>query len=113
MTAASFNALAALHPGLTDRQREAARLVMVDGHSMSEAGERVGFTRQNVSLQVKRLDRLLDAFELAEAGRAGWNTVTLAGPDELVAKWTAEAAEAASAAQALLAKRVKRKTARR
>ncbi len=109
MTEAAFAALAALQPSLTDRGREAARLVMVEDHSMMEAGERVGLTRQNVSLRVKRLDALLDAFELAAVDQPGWRTVTLAGPDELVNKWSAEAVEAAAAARALLVKRMPRK----
>ena len=90
-----FNSVASLLPALNDRQREAARLVMVEGISMAEAGERVGFTRQNVSLTVKRLDLLLDALE------GGWNTVTLAGPAELLAKWKAEAIVVAEAAKAM------------
>lgn len=96
-----FKALAALLPSLTERQREAARLVMVEGISMAEAGERVGFTRQNVSLTVKRMDSLLDALTLAKGHQGGWSTVTLAGPAELLAKWKSEAMVAAEAAKAL------------
>ena len=96
-----FKALAALLPSLTERQREAARLVMVEGISMAEAGERVGFTRQNVSLTVKRMDSLLDALTLAKGHQGGWSTVTLAGPAELQAKWKSEAMVAAEAAKAL------------
>lgn len=96
-----FKALAALLPSLTERQCEAARLVMVEGISMAEAGGRVGFTRQNVSLTVKRLDSLLDALTHAKGHQGGWNTVTLAGPAELLAKWKAEAVVAAETAKAL------------
>ena len=101
LSASDFEAVAALLPPLTVRQREAARLVMVEGISMAEAGGRVGFTRQNVSLTVKRLDSLLDALTHAKGHQGGWNTVTLAGPAELLAKWKAEAVVAAETAKAL------------
>ena len=101
LSASNFEAIAALLPTLSDRQREAARLVMVEGISMAEAGARAGFTRQNVSLTVKRFDSLVDALTLAKGHQGGWSTVTLAGPPALLAKWKAEAVVAAERAKAL------------
>ncbi len=65
--AAKFNAVAALEPLLKPAQREAARLVLVEGCSQAEAGRRVGFTRQNVHVQVRRVQVLARTFELAKA----------------------------------------------
>lgn len=112
ITVAEFDALTALLPPLTKQQHQAVRLVLVNGHTMTEAGERTGFTRQYVSLLVKRFDSLLDAFELAKARHPGWGTITLSGPDELLKKWAAEAVEAAEAAKVLMAKRIAKKRAR-
>lgn len=98
--AADFEALAAL---VEPKQREAARLVMVEGLGYAEAARRTGNSRQNVYAQVKRMDARALSFKTATRRKTkkaavppGWRTVTLTGPRDLVADWQAQAVAAAA-----------------
>ena len=108
--AADFEALAAL---VEPKQREAARLVMVEGLGYAEAARRTGNSRQNVYAQVKRMDARALSFKTAQRPQrvSVWclassdfgsppgiscRTVTLTGPRDLVADWQAQAVAAAA-----------------
>jgi hypothetical protein len=102
LTAAEFDSLVRLAPGFSKDQRAVARAVMVKGETLANAGEALGWSRQRVHNAVRRLERLAETRQAAQAAHGKgqfpeqWERATLSGPPDLVAKWRTEAMRAAA-----------------
>lgn len=76
MTRAQFRRVAAQFPAMTDRAKAIAARVLVDGESPIDVASAEGLSRQMIDLWASKLFRA--------AVPAGWVTVTLVLPPELV-----------------------------
>lgn len=82
---------------ISESRIEAARLVLVDGKTMTEIAEEYGCTKQNVHSMVNHVWKAWERYQTAQMAAAeqkslppGWRRVTIEAPEWLLDKFQDE-----------------------